>query len=52
MGKYSEGNIVTAKVNFICNAAHVIDNLRSIRTVIKDGRPTKIIEFNDAQIVQ
>ena len=52
VGKDSEGNIVTAKVNFIWTAAHVIDNLRSIRTVIKDGRPTKIIEFKDAQIVQ
>jgi hypothetical protein len=42
----------TVKVNFIWTAAHVIDNLRSVRTVIKDGKTIKIVEFKDAQIVQ
>jgi hypothetical protein len=42
----------TIKVNFVWTAAHVVDDLRSVRTVIKDGRSTKIIEFKDAQIVQ
>jgi len=46
------GKPLTAKVNFIWTAAHVIDNLRSVRTVIKNGRTTKIVEFKDAQIVQ
>ena len=46
------GKPLTAKVNFIWTAAHVIDNLRSVRTVIKDGRTIKIVEFRDAQIVQ
>ena len=43
---------LTVKVNFVWTAAHVIDGLRSVRTVIKDGRPTKVVEFKDAQIVQ
>ena len=42
----------TEKVNFVWTAAHVVDGLRSVRTVIKDGRPTKIVEFKDAQIVK
>jgi len=46
------GKPLTVKVNFIWTAAHVIDNLRSVRTVIKDGRTIKIVEFRDAQIVQ
>ena len=40
------------KVNFVWTAAHVVDGLRSVRTVIKDGRTTKIVEFKDAQIVK
>jgi len=40
------------KVNFVWTAAHVVDGLRSVRTVIKDGRSIKIVEFKDAQIVQ
>ena len=42
----------TVKVNFVWTAAHVIDGLRSVRTVIKDGQTRKVIEFKDAQIVQ
>jgi len=40
------------KVNFVWTAAHVVDGLRSSRTVIKDGKSAKIIEFKDAQIVK
>ena len=43
---------VKQKVNFVWTAAHVVDGLRSVRTVIKDGRPSKVVEFKDAQIVQ
>jgi len=42
----------TVKVNFVWTAAHVIDGLRSVRTIIKDGQTRKVIEFKDAQIVQ
>ena len=40
------------KVNFVWTAAHVVDGLRSIRVVIKDGKPTTVVEFKDAQIVK
>jgi len=40
------------KINFVWTAAHVVDGLRSVRTIIKDGRTIKIVEFKDAQIVQ
>jgi hypothetical protein len=43
---------IIMKVNFVWTAAHVVDGLRSVRTVIKDGRSIKIVEFKDAQIVQ
>jgi hypothetical protein len=43
---------VKQKVNFVWTAAHVVDGLRSVRTIIKDGRPSKVVEFRDAQIVQ
>jgi hypothetical protein len=41
-------------VNFIWTAGHVIDNLRSVRTIIdpKTGIERKRIEFKDAQIVK
>jgi len=42
----------TEKINFVWTAGHVIDNLRSVRTVIKDGQSKKIVEFKDAQIVK
>ena len=47
----TEGN-KTEKVNFVWTAGHVIDNLRSVRSVIVDGQPRKIVEFKDAQIVK
>ena len=40
------------KVNFVWTAAHVVDGLRSVRVVIKDGKPTTVVEFKDAQIVK
>ena len=43
---------VKQKVNFVWTAAHVVDGLRSIRTIIKDGQSRKVVEFKDAQIVQ
>jgi hypothetical protein len=43
---------VKQKVNFVWTAAHVVDGLRSVRIVIKDGKPQTIVEFKDAQIVK
>jgi hypothetical protein len=43
---------VKQKVNFVWTAAHVVDGLRSVRVVIKDGKPQTVVEFKDAQIVQ
>ena len=40
------------KINFVWTAGHVVDNLRSVRVVIKNGKPTTIVEFKDAQIVK
>lgn len=44
----------TIKVNFVWTAAHVVDNLRRVRTVIdpKTGSSRKIVEFKDAAIVK
>ena len=47
----TEGN-KTEKINFVWTAGHVIDNLRSVRSVIENGQPKKIVEFKDAQIVK
>ncbi len=47
----SPGKIET--VNFVWTAGHVIDNLRSVRTIIgPDGSSKKIIEFKDAKIIK
>ena len=40
------------KINFVWTAAHVIDNLRSVRTIIRQGRPVQLVEFKDVQVVQ
>ena len=40
------------KINFVWTAAHVVSDLRSVRTVIVNGSPKKIIEFGDAKIVK
>jgi len=42
----------TEKINFVWTAGHVIDNLRSVRTTIRDGRSVQIVEFKDAQVVK
>lgn len=39
-------------VSFVWTAAHVVDNLRSVRTVVADGIDKKLVEFKDAQVVQ
>tara|TARA_Y100001963_G_scaffold116857_1_gene162471 strand:+ start:761 stop:1765 length:1005 start_codon:yes stop_codon:yes gene_type:complete len=41
-----------SSVNFVWTAAHVVDNLRSVRTITKNGQTKKVVEFKDAQIVQ
>jgi len=46
-------NIEGQKITFVWTAAHVVDNLRTVREVIdEDGRPRKVVEFKDAQIVK
>ena len=40
------------KVTFVWTAGHVVDNLRNVREVIDEGRPRKVVEFKDAQIVK
>jgi S1-C subfamily serine protease len=40
------------KVTFVWTCGHVVDNLREVRTVIEDGNPKKIVEFDDVQIVK
>jgi S1-C subfamily serine protease len=37
---------------FVWTAAHVVDGLRHTRTVIVEGTPKLIVEFEDAKIVQ
>ncbi len=40
------------KVNFVVTCAHVVDNLRSTRTIVEDGKSKTIVEFKDPQIVK
>jgi hypothetical protein len=40
------------KISFVWTAGHVVEGLRSIRTIIRDGQQKKIVEFKDAQIVK
>ena len=42
----------TEKICFVWTAGHVVDGLRSVRTIIRDGQQKKIVEFKDAQIVK
>lgn len=42
----------TEKVNFVWTAGHVIDGLRSVRTIITTEGQRKVVEFRDAQIVK
>lgn len=44
----NDGNLV----NFVWTAAHVVDNLRSERTVIVNGSPRTIVEFKDAKVIK
>lgn len=39
-------------VTFVWTCGHVLDHLRKVRTVIKDGVPVKIVEFEDVQIIK
>lgn len=40
------------KVTFVWTCAHVVDNLREIKTVIVDGSTKKRVEFDDVQIIK
>jgi len=42
----------TVKISFVWTAAHVIDNLRTVRPVVSDGKISQKVEFRDAQVVQ
>jgi len=42
----------TEKINFVWTAGHVIDNLRSVRTIIRDGQSRKVVEFKDALVIK
>jgi len=52
------GTLVTRQINgetvtFIWTAAHVVDNLRTTRTVVTpQGTPRILVEYKDAEIVQ
>lgn len=60
-GRYSKsegsGVLITRKigdeiVTFVWTCAHVVDNLRTVRTVIEDGNPMKLVEFDDVRIIK
>ena len=60
-GSYSKsegsGVLITRKVGtetvtFVWTCAHVVDNLRNVRTVIEDGNNKKVVEFDDVQIIK
>ena len=40
------------KVTFVWTCGHVVDNMRKVRTVIRGGVPTKLVEFGDVQIIK
>lgn len=51
--KVSDSATETRKVNFIWTAGHVVDGLRSVRTVIDTkGSERKVVEFKEAQVVK
>lgn len=39
-------------VTFVWTCGHVVDNMRRVRTVIRGGAPTKLVEFGDVQIIK
>ena len=43
----SKDDNTKSSVNFVWTAAHVVDNLRSIRTITKNGQARKIVEFKE-----
>lgn len=45
-------NVGGEKVTFVWTCGHVVDNLREVRTVIEEGKPKKIVEFDDVQIIK
>ena len=45
-------NVGGQKVTFVWTCGHVVDNLREIRTVIEDGTPKKVVEFDAVQIIK
>jgi len=40
------------KTAFVWTAYHVVDGLREVKSVLKDGREIKVVSYRDAQIVQ
>lgn len=51
------GTIIVRKIEgkdiaFVWTAYHVIDGLREIKTVLKDGSEKKVVVYKDAEIVQ
>ena len=41
------------KINFVWTAAHVLENIRNVKTVLgEDGHLKKIVEFQDAEIIK
>lgn len=40
------------KISFVLTCAHVIENLRKIKSKIIEGRTLKVIEFKDASIIK
>ncbi len=56
-GGQGSGTIFNRKVgddvvSYVWTAAHVVDNLRKVRSVVINGSPKVVVEFDDAQIVQ
>ena len=39
-------------VNLVWTAGHVVDNLRSTRSVVVDGKPKTLVEFKDPMVVK
>lgn len=56
-GSSGSGSIVVRKfgeqnVAFVWTAYHVVDGLREIKTVLQNGRDTKVVTYRDPQIIQ
>jgi hypothetical protein len=46
------GPNTTETINFVWTAGHVVDGLRSVRTIIVNGQQKRVVEFRDAQVVK